>query len=51
MRLRDIVGVVMQVLMRRDIPTPETFLCDHIAAPFWNSGEVRMPVSGAISAH
>src|SRR2546430_2034862 len=29
--LRDIVGAVVQMLMRSDLPTPETFLCDHIA--------------------
>jgi hypothetical protein len=29
--LRDIVGAVVQMLMRSDLPTSETFLCDHIA--------------------
>jgi hypothetical protein len=29
--LRDIVGAVVQMLMRSNLPTSETFLCDHIA--------------------
>ena len=44
--LRDIVGAVMQMLMRSDLPTSETFLCDHIATcHFRKSGPFGSPLA------
>src|SRR5262249_9795942 len=44
--LRDIVGAVVQMLMRSDLPTSETFLCDHIATcHFRKFGPVDSPLA------